>query len=356
MAITDVTNNVIETLDASKLTGSLPDALQEVTKSASNPTINTNPAGGLGTVWANTTSGNMFILTDATVGANVWTNMGTGVGNIVPSQFMSATNTNGIETTDGDYKVVTFNTSGSFTPSIGINATIGNKVDYLVVAGGGGGGGFISGGGGAGGYLTATNFTVTNTELTVTIGAGGEIDTAGSNSVFASITSTGGGQGGGYTVNGFSGGSGGGGGGQDGTGSALRTGGAASPSGQGNSGGTTPTGSTHGASGGGGAGSVGISSASVTHGYGANGGNGTANSITGSSVIYAGGAGGGNRTHQVGHGGNGGSGGGGNGGGANHTSSNGGINLGGGGGGHGFGTSNAKAGGSGVVIIRYKFQ
>jgi hypothetical protein len=54
------------------------------TKSASDPTISTNPSGGVGTVWQNTTSGNMFICTDATAGENVWTNIGAGSGNVVP--------------------------------------------------------------------------------------------------------------------------------------------------------------------------------------------------------------------------------------------------------------------------------
>jgi hypothetical protein len=73
-------------------------------------------------------------------------------------------------------------------------------VEYLVVAGGGAGGGGIGGGGGAGGLLQAVNFAVvTGSALTITIGAGGvrgatenDIGTSGSNSVFSSITSTGG--------------------------------------------------------------------------------------------------------------------------------------------------------------------
>ena len=47
-----------------------------ITKSASDPAVNENPAGGLGTVWLNTTSGEMYSLTDATAGANVWVNTG----------------------------------------------------------------------------------------------------------------------------------------------------------------------------------------------------------------------------------------------------------------------------------------
>ncbi len=77
-------------------------------------------------------------------------------------------------------------------------------VDYLVVAGGGGGGQWAGGGGGgAGGFRTATNFAVSSgSAITVTVGGGGTgggnqstLPTAGSNSVFSSITSTGGGYG-----------------------------------------------------------------------------------------------------------------------------------------------------------------
>ena len=74
--------------------------------------------------------------------------------------FISATG--GTITTDGNYKVHSFTTSGTFTTTIGTDPTDGNKVQYLVIAGGGGGGddtgGYSCGGGGAGGYLTATGF------------------------------------------------------------------------------------------------------------------------------------------------------------------------------------------------------
>jgi len=58
--------------------------LPSITKSSSDPTFSTNPSGGVGTVWQNTTSGEMYICTDATAGANVWTNVGAGSGDIVP--------------------------------------------------------------------------------------------------------------------------------------------------------------------------------------------------------------------------------------------------------------------------------
>ena len=66
-------------VDGSQLTG-----IVSATISASDPTISTNPSGGLGTEWNNSTSGEMYICTDATAGANVWTNVGAGTGDIEP--------------------------------------------------------------------------------------------------------------------------------------------------------------------------------------------------------------------------------------------------------------------------------
>lgn len=72
-------------------------------------------------------------------------------------------------------------------------------VDILVVAGGGGGGSSTGGGGGAGGYSEQSAKSLTlSTAYTVTVGAGGAGNnnpTAGSNSVFGSIISNGGGLG-----------------------------------------------------------------------------------------------------------------------------------------------------------------
>jgi len=205
------------------------------------------------------------------------------------------------------------------------------SVEYLVVAGGGGGGGSSGGGGGAGGFLTGT-FTpvVTGTTYTVTVGAGGASTVNGNNSVFAGVTSFGGGGGAtSVTQNGRSGGSGGGGAGTGGTGGAGTLG-------QGNSGGG---GGTDRGGGGGGAGAVGGSGVSVAGGGGA----GLSSSISGSSVFYAGGGGG--RGNPAGAGGTGGGGGGS----YSGTGTAGTANSGGGGG----GGSTGGAGGSGVVIIRY---
>ena len=77
-----------------------------------------------------------------------------------------------------------------------------NFAEVLVIAGGGGGGADLGGGGGAGGYRTNSSFLLnTGASLTVTVGAGGNGGGAGirgsvgANSVFSTITSTGGGGG-----------------------------------------------------------------------------------------------------------------------------------------------------------------
>jgi hypothetical protein len=119
------------------------------------------------------------------------------------------------------------------------------QVQYLVVAGGGGGNNNRSGGGGAGGLLSGTTTSLSlNTNYTVTVGSGGAYNAQGSNSVFNTLTSIGGGQSGTLHSNGFSGGSGGGSGHfWSGSAHAPRIGGAG-VSGQGFSGGTAFSGSS----------------------------------------------------------------------------------------------------------------
>ena len=65
--------------------GSLLTGIVSFTKSASDPTISTNPSAGVGAEWVNTTSGEVYICTDATAGANVWTNVGAGSGDVLPN-------------------------------------------------------------------------------------------------------------------------------------------------------------------------------------------------------------------------------------------------------------------------------
>ena len=66
-------------VNASEMTG-----VASATKSASSPTVSTNPSTGLGTKWIKTGTGDVWILTDATAGANIWTNVGSGTGDIQP--------------------------------------------------------------------------------------------------------------------------------------------------------------------------------------------------------------------------------------------------------------------------------
>ena len=177
------------------------------TKSASDPALNTNPSAGVGHIWLNTTSGEMYCCTDATTDANVWINIGDGTGDIRPFTPMAATG--GTVTTVGDYKVHTFNSSDTFTVSqAGLNA----EVELLLIAGGGSAGGSdIStgytnergGGGGAGGYRHITNITnlANSTDYPIVIGAGGSYQTLyqhskGNNSEALSYSATGGGAGG----------------------------------------------------------------------------------------------------------------------------------------------------------------
>jgi hypothetical protein len=253
--------------------------------------------------------------------------------------------------TDGTYWYHTFLSSGTFTPAKSLTC------DYLVVAGGGGGGsGNTCGGGGAGGFRTSIGgspLSLATSAVTVTVGAGGaggaslnSAGTNGSNSVFSTITSTGGGGGGNTGAVGLNGGSGGGGGGGSG---ADKAGGTAT-SGQGSNGGNGSSTPNYGSGGGGGANAVGGNGSSSISG---NGGAGLASSITGSSVTYAGGGGGG-ASEQGATRGTGGSGGGGDGSVATGQAVAGTANTGsGGGGGGGDAVVGGKAGGSGIVIVRY---
>ena len=233
--------------------------------------------------------------------------------------------------------------------------SVGNfQCDYLVVAGGGAGGRHSGGGGGAGGMLAGTTNIWNGVSYAITVGDGGAANTSGAasaandgdDSVFSTITSTGGGAGAVSGAGGRSGGSGGGDAGWAAAGSGT--------SGQGNAGGGNAAAGT--GSGGGGknaAGTHGGNSAGGVGGPGGAGGAGTASSITGTSVTYAGGGGGGtNSGSAVGAGGAGGGGNGGNTSGG--PGSDGTDGLGGGGGGSATVSDDSGAGGSGIVIIRYK--
>ena len=267
----------------------------------------------------------------------------------------SGTSTFTVSATDG-----TATTTRQFT----MDFTDSYDVQYLVVAAGGGGGGDNGGAGGAGGYRTATGFAVVGgTQYTITVGTGGSggRDGAGTNgvnggnSVFATITSTGGGGGLGQNDSGGPSGRPGGSGAGIGQGSGRTAGSGNSPSvspSQGNPGAVSNGPGNSRGGGGGGASQSAQNGASASGGAG---GNGTASTITGSSITYAGGGGGG--ADQNGNGGapagSGGGGGGGNGNTETGQAPSGSANTGGGGGGGAQG-GNAIGGngGTGVVILR----
>jgi hypothetical protein len=303
-----------------------------------------------------------FVYVDSTQG---WTNVGDATyvaGNV----FVAATG--GTITTCGNYKIHTFTGPGTFTVTNAGGPTGSNTVDYLVVAGGGGAGdsGGGGGGGGAGGYresvpspaawsasplASTTSLPVSATAYPITVGAGGTSPgnaTPGSNSIFSTITSTGGGRGGREACKaGSPGGSGGGGSYTPSTGGTGNTP-PVSPS-QGNPGASGGGGSPgYGGNGGGGATAAGSGGSPSAGGPG---GAGATSSINGTPTARAGGGGGGSR----GGAGSGGSGGGGNGAAGPSTPGNNGTTNTGGGAGGGA-DAIGGVGGSGIVVIRYKFQ
>jgi len=319
-----------------------------------------------------------FVYVDATQGWIV-TDSGNR-SNLPTAQFVTATG--GTILTCGSFKTHVFTGPGTFTVSCAGNSQGSNSVEYLVVAGGGGGGVNRGGGGGAGGFRqnypspTTAGLPVTATTYPITIGAGGTATpgpsavnaVSGSPSIFSSITSAGGGAGGNKNTPqqiGVAGGSGGGGQGAD---LSASPGGAGntppvSPS-QGNSGGTGDAAGANGAGGGGGGASASGSNATSQTGGPGGTGNYWTNPLFGPTapsygtsgpvpaVRYFAGGGGGAGWVTAGSGGSGGGGGGGI---ENPTPAIAGtVNTGGGGG--AGGSIGGAAGGSGIVLIRYKFQ
>jgi hypothetical protein len=351
------------------------------TFATNNLTVDRNgsPIGGVAANATLSTNGVSITLVyvDATQG---WIITDSGSRSDVPTPTYIAA-TGGTVLTCGNCKMHIFTAPGTFcVSSIGCTG-VNDEVNYMVIAGGGGGGG-QGGGGGAGGFrisydspLTASSLTVTASPYPISVGGGGAGSTTettaganGSNSIFSTITSAGGGGGGsdGPKV-GNAGGSGGGGGwGQ--AGAAGNTPPVSPP--QGNTGGTGyPQSASHGGGGGGGAAAVG---GNANCNVGGTGGAGMPTAILGSTPTapsygtpgpapgrYFAGGGGGNANPGYGGGGPGGVGGGGNGADPAGTVTPGTANTGG-----GAGSKHAVYcspytngnGGSGIVIIRYKYQ
>lgn len=239
------------------------------------------------------------------------------------------------------------------------------EVDFLVVAGGGGGGGGSSSagcGGGAGGLRTSygstsgggssaepTFTTLTRgTNYTLTVGAGGAASTNGSNSVFDTITSIGGGKSGNRYGSGGTGGSGGGGRPIGyGTSNQGFNGGITNSSQGGGGGGAASVGGNGGSSyGGGGGGGLAVNILNDTNATTASIGE-----VSGTDVYYAGGGGGTANAIYNNWSGGGGIGGGGDGNYNIANIANATANTGGGGG--NSATLGGGNGGSGIVILRY---
>ena len=349
-----------------------------------------------------------LVYADATKG---WLAVEEGTG-FIGESFMVASG--GTITCCGDFKIHTFTGPGTFTVcSVSSNPT-NNTVDYLVIGGGAAGAnktaptgsGEAGGGGGAGGYRESSGgasgcytvsplgacvsaLPVSSTDYPITAGGGGSSSAFcgntsparnGSNSVFSTITSAGGGGGGARSFTtpvdltlGANGGSGGGGAyyGPNGTSQPGGTGNVppvSPPQGQ-NGGGRGPDVSPGGGHGGGGGGATvagvigGVANpGGPGGGRGGVGGAGATSSINGTPTGRAGGGGGGgnNVDYPNGSGGSATDGGGGGSSrpdsGVNGTTNTGGGGGGGSGGGSSPGPGATGQGGSGIVIIRYKFQ
>jgi len=330
-------------------------------------------------------------------GTQGWKSVQDSTSDVTGAGYICASGGNATLTV-GDYKSHIFTADGTFTVNNIGQPTV-NTLEYLVVAGGGAGSFGRAGGGGAGGfrlYTTApgcnsplkapAGLTASATGYPITVGSGGTGTCApacpafggkGNPAVFSTITSAGGG--GGHANEAFcapkvDGGSGGGasfrGGGSPGGVGTGNTPPVSPPQGQ-NGGETTATGSPtpgpqRAGGAGGGAGGVGGSSAPGGAGKGGLGAYiadpfigptapsyGTAGPV--SSTRYF--AGGGGAGMQDGAGGAAPDGGGGTAGNGTGASSAGTANTGGASGGSGeVGGSDTGNGGSGVVMIRYKFQ
>ena len=280
-----------------------------------------------------------LVYVDATQG---WVPVEEGTG-FIGENFIAATGGT-VTTVCTNFKVHTFTGPGTFCVSQLSSTPANNAVAYVVVAGGGGKGD-IGGAGGAGGFregttapivpytasplVNPTGLTVSTGAIPVTVGAGGADAGApplsgfqGNPSIFSTITSTGGGFGGGRPSPGGPGGSGGG--ASDYAGSATGGTGNTPPVSppQGNPGGDGSSGENGG--GGGGA------TAAGGDGTGAPG-TGATTQITGSAVTYATGGAGDSVPSPCSP--------------ATPRANTGG------------GSSTASPGsGSGIVIIRYKFQ
>jgi hypothetical protein len=265
------------------------------------------------------------------------------------------TATGGTITTSGGFRYHTFTSSGTFQVTAGSGL-----IEVFVLGGGGAGGGdasgstFYGGGGGSGGGLYNPAYYVEVSSYTVTVGAGGTPNVLsngfggdGNNSSFANVTALGGGGGSRGNADssssflGRNGGSGGGGGSSNGV-AGISTQAISNGVAYGNSG---AQGAGIGGAGGGigtqpgtaGFGGLGRYIFNLANRIGGGGGAGTFSNSGGNGRDGAGNGGYWNGSNDSNSGGTAGT-----------------ANTGGGGGGLGYPTGLGGAGGSGIVIVRYK--
>ena len=289
--------------------------------------------------------------------------------------FIAATG--GTITESGNCRIHTFTGPGSFTVNTVAQSAANNEISYMIVAGGGSAGqgsGSSGGGGGAGGFrevktpitpYTASpldgygtpgnRVTVTAQSYAIAIGGGSPgQSTNGNNSTALGFTAAGGGRGSTRVPSNVAASAGGSGGGGDGECSPSPAAGNTPPvtPSQGTAGGSGRT--TAGCrAGGGGGGATVAGTAGAPPKQGGAGGAGATTNINGSPTAFAGGGG---ASGQTGSGGAGGAGGGGAAGGPFPSPGNNGTANTGGGGGAANNNCGGGLGGSGIVVIRYKFQ
>ena len=97
--------------------------LTNVTVATSDPALNTNPSTGVGTLWLNKNTGNIWCCTDATSNANYWTNIGKGDSDV----GFSATGGNST-VTSGGYKYHVFTASGTDYAVVRVGTSVAHRV------------------------------------------------------------------------------------------------------------------------------------------------------------------------------------------------------------------------------------
>jgi hypothetical protein len=297
-----------------------------------------------------------FVYVDSTQG---WINTMDSTSNVRGKPPFIVATGGTITTVCTNFKVHTFTGPGTFdVTNIGVPSVPADqkKVDYMIVAGGGGSGYHYGSGGGGGGFresktsavsgcwtasplVSSCTITVSEQAYPIVVGAGGSgapgggpfVGGKGSDSSGLGKTSTGGGFGIGASPGSASGGPGGSGGGAGGTG----------PGGSGGSGNTPPVSPPQGQNGGGPSGPNSGSGGGGAGGAGPSGkpgGAGVTSSINGSPVARSGGGSAGPGPTPAPSGGS-------------AYGAAGAANT-----GAGAGGDAQAAGGSGIVVIRYKFQ